>query len=122
MCARMAAEQMRSTAARAVFSRTFRKCFAQGFMRCEPEIIVACKADDLASVHRHVSGAGAVGDASATTQTVALDIGETLFQRLEKSGRCKAHAASDNVASKTVRVRSASSASSSSLRIYGGIR
>src|ERR1700692_4954538 len=91
-------------------------------MRREPELIVACKHDDFASIHRHVSGARAVGDASATTQTVAIDIGETLFQCVEKSGRCLAHVASASVASKTVRVRSASKASSSSLRRQAGLR
>src|SRR5258708_23158134 len=67
MRARMAAEQMRSAAARAVFLCAFRQCFAQGFVRGQPEIIVARKADDLASVHRHVRGAGAVGDSATTT-------------------------------------------------------
>src|SRR5258708_11491417 len=42
--ARMAAEQMRSAAARAVFLCAFRKRFTQGFMCREPEIVVARKA------------------------------------------------------------------------------
>jgi len=49
------------------FLCAFRQCFAQGFVRGQPEIIVARKADDLASVHRHVRGAALVGDSATTT-------------------------------------------------------
>ncbi len=115
--ARMAAEQMRTAAARAVEARAFGERRAQRLVRREPEVIVAREADDLVAVHRHVRGAGAVRDAAPAAQAVPVDIGETLLERIEERVGGAAHAASASVASKVTRVRSASSMSSSSSRM-----
>ncbi|KOT06761.1 8-amino-7-oxononanoate synthase domain protein [Burkholderia mallei] len=111
--ARVAAEQMRAAAARAVAARAFGERFDEARMRGEPEIVVAREADDCAAVHRHVRAARGVRDAAAPAQPLRVDVGEALFERGERI-----HAwASDSVASSVARVREASHSISPSSRM-----
>ena len=84
MRARVAAEQMRAAAARAVSLRAFGDRRDQLRMRGEAEIIVAREADDLAAIDGHVRGARRVGDAAATAQAVFVDVLEPLGECVEQ--------------------------------------
>ncbi|MGF6370818.1 hypothetical protein OKW40_003568 [Paraburkholderia sp. RAU6.4a] len=118
MRTRMTAEQMRAAAARAIQARAFGDRVDQLRMRGKAQIVVAREADDFTAVDRHVRGAWCVGGAPASAQAARVDFLQAFGECVEQMHQ----RASASVASKVSRVRVASSASSSSSRMYGGIR
>lgn len=72
--ARVATQQMRTAAARAIALRTLGYRGDQQRVRSEAEIVIAGKADHFTAIDHHMRGAGRVSGTAAATQTVRVEI------------------------------------------------